>query len=299
MSDTDTDRHAAMIEAIGAANGEVKEAVKPPVDTGEGKDTLPLEAKAAPAAPADKVTGDPATSDGTEPPAAPPKKGLQDRFDELTREKYEERRAREAAEANLAALQRQIQAQQQPAPATKAKPTLEQFGYDQDAYEEARDEWVATQVEQRVSQRFEQAAVQRQQHEKLGKFEARITAFEQESPGAWEEVMKSPVQPTQIMREAVAESEVGPKLAYHLAKHLDEAFAISQMPPLQQALAMGRLESKLLTPSAQPRAPAKTVTQALPPPSALPSGTSTVKKSLADETIAEAQARIRSYEANR
>ncbi len=285
MSDTDTDRHAAMIEAIGAATGEVKEAVKPPVDTGEGKDTLPLEAKAAPAAPADKVTGDPATSDGTEPPAAPPKKGLQDRFDELTRD--------------LAALQRQIQAQQQPAPATKAKPTLEQFGYDQDAYEEARDEWVATQVEQRVSQRFEQAAVQRQQHEKLGKFEARITAFEQESPGAWEEVMKSPVQPTQIMREAVAESEVGPKLAYHLAKHLDEAFAISQMPPLQQAIAMGRLESKLLTPSAQPRAPAKTVTQALPPPSALPSGTSTVKKSLADETIAEAQARIRSYEANR
>ncbi len=218
-----------------------------------------------------------ASGDGEETTAAPRKPRKQNRFDQLTREKYEGIRRAEAAEARLVALEQQLhpQRQQQQAPTQQGRPTLEQFGYDQEAYETARDAWVISQARESWTQQQQQADAQKQSQERLSKFEQRIAKFEQEQPGAWDEVLRSPVQPTQLMREAVADSELGPKIAHYLATNLDEAFAITQLPPLGQAVAMGRIEAKLLHAPAPPAKPQTTVSRAPAPAPVIGSGAST------------------------
>jgi len=221
-------------------------------------------------------TDESATSDGDDP-AAPKRqnKGVGKRINELTREKHEERRARETAEAEAAYWRQQVQQpnprQPEPTQTANGRPTLEQYGYDQNAYEDARDAWVIGQAKQSWQAEQAQAYQAQKQQEKTSTFQSRLAAFEKESPGAWNEAVAAPLPTTPIMLEAIQESEVGPKLGVYLANHLDEALAISRMAPLNQAIAMGRIEAKLSTPT--PSAPPRpTVTRAPAPPPVLQSG---------------------------
>lgn len=220
---------------------------------------------------------DAADSDGgdaTEPQK--PKRRGRKRIQELTRLRYEEKARADALEARLREMEQRLPAQMQPsqAPANaKGRPTLEQFGYDQDRYEEARDAWVISQARESWTQQQQQTHAQQQQKERLSKFEARIAKFEAEQPGAWEQVLRSPVAPTPLMREVVADSDIGPRIAHYLALHLDEAFEITQLPERGQAVAMGRLEAKLSLPApSAPQRPATNTTRAPAPAPVLPGG---------------------------
>ncbi len=280
------DKQTAVLATEAAMQAKAAPAIEPAITEPEPAPLTPedKEPKVTPIAAAVEEDGedDPentAGSDGVDTTARPRKdKGVGKRINELTREKYESLRRAEAAEARLATLEQQFQARTQPQvtqPTPQGRPTLEQFGFDQDAYEEARDAWVISQAKRSWTEEAQQADVQRKTQEKLGKFEQRIAKFEAEQPGAWETVMKSPVQPSQIMREAVAESEIGPKVAHYLALNLDEAFAITQLAPLAQAVAMGRIEAKLQQAPAPVPKPSTTVTRAPAPTPTIATGTST------------------------
>jgi hypothetical protein len=206
-----------------------------------------------------------ATSDaGADPTARPRKKpGVHQRIAELTREKHEERRARERIEQELAQLRQQAQ----PPAATQAtpgRPMPEQFN-DWNDYEAARDTWLLTQAKQQWAAEQKQAETLKQQQERQRKFQERIAAFEREVPGAWQEAVSAPITTTPAMLEVIAESEVGPRIAHYLATHLDEAYAISQQGPYAQAAALGRIEAELKRPSAAPPIPRNTVTRAPAP----------------------------------
>jgi len=217
---------------------------------------------------------DSAASDNGADPTAPRKnKGVGKRINELTREKHEERRRAEQAQAEANYWREQAQrAQPQAAPAPtqpQGKPTLEQYGNDWNAYEEARDQWVMNQAVERVSQERQRWEQEAQQRSRQAKFQERVAAFEREVPGGWQQAVSAPVETTQVMLETIAESEIGPKIGYYLSQNLDEALSISRLPPLQQAVAMGRIEPKLLPGPPQPSRP--TVTRAPPPPPPNPS----------------------------
>jgi hypothetical protein len=68
------------------------------------------------------------------------------------------------------------------------------------------------------------------------------------------------------MAETIMESEKGPEIAYHLSANRELAQRIKSMSPLQAAMELGRIESKLALP------PSRKQTQAPPPPSTV-SGT--------------------------
>lgn len=257
-------------EADKAPTGEAK---APPADGSDaGKD-----AKSEDAAAPDNGEGDPT--------AKPPKKkgNFKKRIAEITRERHAERLRAEAAEAELS-YYRQQAAQGQPQPPqqrtqanTDGKPTLEQYGYDQDAYEEARDKWVIAKAEQSFVQRQQQADQQRKQQERISTFKGRIAEFEKEVPGGWAETVSAPITYTPPMVETIANSEIGPRIGHYLSQNLDEAHQITQLSPFAQAAALVRIEQKLLaaraaapTPSAKPAQ--NTVSKAPAPPPVIPTG---------------------------
>lgn len=288
-TDTDNTLHLNRVQAIGEANGE-----KAPLTT---ESTEPQDAdQAAPVDETEEVTDDSAASDGTDAPAAPKKKGVHERINELTREKYEERRARQEAEDRLVYLEQQFRTSQQPqAPA--GKPTLESCGYDQDLLESSLISWAESQAQSRWQHQFQQQQAQQLQQERASKAAERIQALEQEVPGAWEAATTAPINYTPTMLEAIAESEMGPKIGYFLSQNLDEAHRISRLSPFQQAIAMGRVEAQLSTQTPSRAAP-KTVTKAPPPPPVSQSGAK-VKTPLGEQTIEDRQRAIRDYEASR
>ncbi len=50
---------------------------------------------------------------------------------------------------------------------------------------------------------------------------------------------------TDVMTQTIAESELGPEIAYHLGQNLSEARRIAQLTPLAQAAALGAIAAKL------------------------------------------------------
>lgn len=187
-----------------------------------------------------------------EPKEDPIPKGVQRRIDRAVRQKYEaEARAKMLEERINAIEARQQQAPQQREPGA---PKLEDFD-NFDDYIEAKAAYVAdkkinetlTQREQR--QQAERAQTARQQT--VEGWQKRVASATKELPDFEEVVASSDVPMTPVMAEAIMSSDAGPKLAYYLATHEDEAEEIARMSPLAVVRALTRIEDKLANQPAQ------------------------------------------------
>lgn len=241
-----------------------------------------------------------ADSDRDDATATRQNKGVGKRINELTREKHEERRAREAAEQRAADLERRLAAlergekpQQQPAqqqaPAD-GRPKLEDFDFDAEAHAEAVAEWKYNQLEQ-------QREAKKQAEQRQATFAEKETAFEAENPD-YREVAYAPHVPiTQEMAEVIQQADNPPAIAYYLGKNLAEAAEISRMSPLHQARAIGRIEMQLAAPQAPsaPPPPPTPVSKAPAPVRTLAPSTS-VSKPLEEMSMAEYDAERRRQE---
>jgi hypothetical protein len=284
----------------------------PPIEAEAPPATPAPPAQPAPAAPAsepddlddeDEDQEDSAPSDG-DPAAAPkPKRKqsarLQRRINRIEREKYEAIRERDALAIERAYLLQQFQ-QNQPAapntaraPAVQGEPTLEQFGYDQEAFQKAERQWLIQEAKRAARQEIEQEQAQRQMAEQGTRFTQRVAELEKKMPGAWQRATHAPLQTTPIMERVIFESDVGPEIGVYLADHLDEAHAISRLPPMQQAVALGRIEVAVKAAPALPPRPPVAVSRAPAPPASLPSGASSVAKPADKMTIEDHVAVVR------
>lgn len=189
----------------------------------------------------------------------PKKTGVQKRIDELTRKAHEAERE--------AAFWRE-QATKQSASSTDApKPTRDAFGSD-DEYFEALADWKA---EQKVSEfrKQQQAealnkAEQTQTATRFELYQERVSTALEAMPDYHEVVGGSDVPAEAHVLEAILDSEQGPQLAYHLAKHPDVAQRLNEMTPVQAAREIGRLEAQLAQPKTETPPPKRT-TNAPPP----------------------------------
>lgn len=96
--------------------------------------------------------------------------------------------------------------------------------------------------EQRAAQAKAQAA-QRQWTAKAEKARDRFDDFD-EALGSSEQQYPQP------LLDAIAESDIGPELAYHLAKHPEDAERIARLAPHSAIRELGKLEAKLSAPPA-------------------------------------------------
>lgn len=196
----------------------------------------------------------PATDDNpvAEQEAEKPNK-VQERINKITRDKYEQKRRAEEAEAELEKLRA---AQAKPEPVT---PKLEDFDYDETKFGIAMAEYVAKKATQEEISNFEATQKAREQQTKQQEidtqFNAKVSTFMAETDDYAESIANLPELPTDTLN-AIMMQENGPQLAYYLSKHLDVADTIANSPPIQAALELGRISHQLLTtkPIKQPSA---------------------------------------------
>ena len=173
---------------------------------------------------------------------------LEKRFSEITKQREEarkeaqnERQARVELEQRLAALEQQRQPQQQSYVDQEPQPS--QFA---DAFEYAkalaefstekalaeRDRQVAQAKEQEAQQKIIQSWAQKVQEAKA------------ELPDFDDLVASSDVVVNNAVRDAILESDVGPRILYHLAENNDLAKKIASLSPNAALREIGKLEAR-------------------------------------------------------
>jgi hypothetical protein len=187
---------------------------------------------------------------------------LQDRIDEITRQRHEAQR--EAAYWRGIAEAAQPKAAQ--AEAEEPKPeAFEDYG----AYVKALAKFEARAL---VKAEFEQRSAQQAQEVKATTWQQRAEAVKAELPD-FEQVMAASTAPmSKAMAEVIQESDIGPKVAYHLAQNPEIASRLSRMEPLAAAREIGRIEASL---SVKTEPTPKRVTSAPTPPTPIGSSRST------------------------
>ena len=131
---------------------------------------------------------------------------------------------------------------------------------------EALTDW---KVEQKLGERDQRQEAATQ----ATTWQQRVDAAKADIPDFDEVLAGSTAPMSQAMAQVIKESDMGPKMAYHLTQHPEESARIAGMSPLAAARELGKIEAAL---SAPKEAPAKKVTSAPTPPTPIGSGRSTV-----------------------
>jgi chromosome segregation ATPase len=177
-----------------------------------------------------------------------PNPKLEKRFSELTKQRELARQEAERerqAKVELEAKVKELEGKINPAPVVgdDVEPKPEQF---RDAYEYAKA-LAEFSAEKALKERDKQEAERKAQEQRqkiLETWAERQTATKAELPDYEEMIASSDVSVSDQVRDAILESEVGPRILYHLAENPEVAQAINALT-VQSALKMiGRLEAK-------------------------------------------------------
>ena len=176
----------------------------------------------------------------------PPK--LEKRFSEITKQREEarqeaqrERQARVELEQRLAALEQQRQPQQQSYVDQEPQPS--QFA---DAFEYAKA-LAEFSTEKALAERDRQVAQAREQEAQqkiIQSWAQKVQDAKAELPDFDDLVASSDVVVNNAVRDAILESDVGPRILYHLAENNDLAKKIASLNPNAALREIGRLEAK-------------------------------------------------------
>ena len=176
----------------------------------------------------------------------PPK--LEKRFSEITKQREEarqeaqrERQARVELEQRLAALEQQRQPQQQSYVDQEPQPS--QFA---DAFEYAKA-LAEFSTEKALAERDRQVAQAREQEAQqkiIQSWAQKVQDAKAELPDFDDLVAASDVVVNNAVRDAILESDVGPRILYHLAENNDLAKKIASLSPNAALREIGRLEAK-------------------------------------------------------
>ena len=197
-------------------------------------------------------------------PAEPAKTYSQEEMDRITAKvkKNAAYRARKEAEAYFKGLQHGTQvAAPKPAeeaPAAPQEPKREQYA-DYESYLEARAEFRAERkVEERLAKDREDSVKRSTvtaQEKAVERFKQQAEDAAKEIPDFHEVMQESDAPLTDAMRDAIYETDIPARIAYHLAKNPDEARRIAALSSARQAVEIGRLEAKIAS-EAKPSKPA-------------------------------------------
>ena len=174
---------------------------------------------------------------------------LEKRFSEITKQREaareeakREREAKESLEAKVAELERRSQPQQR-VETLDEEPKPEQFN---DAFEYARAlaEYSAEQA-LKNRDRVELEKKYQAEHDKLIEvWNDRLEATKKELPDYQDMIESSDVMVSDQVRDALLESDAGPRILYHLAENPDYAEKLSKMTVISALREIGKLEAR-------------------------------------------------------
>jgi len=143
-----------------------------------------------------------------------------------------------------------------PTQTSTEKPKFSDFN-DIDAYTDAVTDWKLERKLQEFQQAQQQQTVQKTYVQREAEFKKTALDFDE----VMDDIAHIKFPP--IVLNALSESDIGPAVAYELARNSSEAERISRLPPLQQVKELGKLEERLTR--ARTTSVAKTETKAPPP----------------------------------
>jgi hypothetical protein len=173
---------------------------------------------------------------------------LEKRFSDITKQREDarkeaqrEREARESLEREVISLRQQTQPQQARTP--DAKPQPSQFS-DAFEYAEALSEWS---TEQALAKRDNEERDRRADQERqkvISSWTQKVATAKSEMPDFDDMVASSDVVVPDHVRDAILESDVGPRILYELADNAELAKKITGMSANAALREIGKLEAK-------------------------------------------------------
>ena len=166
-----------------------------------------------------------------------PEDGFQKRINKVTADKYAEKRRADELQRQLDERNDKPEVQ-----AVKDAPKLEDFEYDQDAFNAAlidyKVELGISKAVAKVTSTQSDAAKTAESEEAQKGFNDRIISM---AKNDWDEVAnKVPTLPPGVA-DALVRSENGAELIYHLGSHLDLADKVANMSPQAAMMELGRI----------------------------------------------------------
>lgn len=217
-------------------------AVQAPTEAAEAEPVVEQEVQSEPE---QEVPAEEEAKAEDKPKKANPK--LEKRFSELSKardqarqEAQREREAREALESRLRALEQQASPQAQD---NSGKPNPENFD-DAFKYAEALAQYEARRIINEERANEAQAKIAEEQSKKLATWAERVSKAKEEFEDYDEMINSSDVSIHNVLQDAIIESEVGPKILYHLAENEEYAKKFASMPLPQALKELGKLESR-------------------------------------------------------
>ena len=232
------------------------------VDSEPANEAADAENAAEPDAQADQSgqdgEGDEATAT-EEPKEKKPNPKLERRFSEITKQREaareearREREARESLEARLKELEAKVNPPaQQPDDELGEEPKPEQFS-DMYEYAKALAEYTA---DRRLIERDKEEKARKAAAEQEQKFKAwadRVNAAKNELPDFDDMVQSSDVRVSDPVRDAIIESEHGPKILYYLAENAEFAKKLADMSVVSAVREIGKIEARFEKGEAKP-----------------------------------------------
>ena len=162
--------------------------------------------------------------------------------DQAKAEAQQEREARQTLEARVRELESGSKPEVKSTAITEPKP--EQFT-DAFEYAKALAEYSA---EAALANRDKQDAEKRaaaEQTKLIKGWETRLKATKAEIPDFAEMVESSTVTVNDTVRDAILESDIGPRILYHLAENEEFALKLNEMPLITAIREIGKLEARL------------------------------------------------------
>ena len=231
------------------------------------------------------VEGEENSESTTEEDAKPKKKdSVQKRINELTAEKWAEKREKEDLRRELESIKHQVFNQ----PNANQAPTLEAYGWDTEKYQEAVFRYAQEQSQREARTYYEQERQREAQYREQRQFEEllqehgkREEAFAKATPDYHEQVdyLTRSMRFGREVVEVIGESDRSPEILYHLATNFDDAAKLSELPPHRAAAFVARLEAKL-APKQKP------ISRAPTPPTTL-AGSSNARRDMTDPSLSD------------
>lgn len=184
---------------------------------------------------------------------------LEKRFSELTKARKEAEARAEELERRLAAIESNPAPQPQSVPASNQKPSPDNF---RDAFEyaEALAEWSAEQALVKREMEVRQREAETQKQKVIQTWQQKLEATKAELPDYEDMVASSTVAVTDAVRDAIIESDVGPRILYELASNDELAEKINGLTTAGALKLIGKLEAQFEKTDAPTKAGKKTVT---------------------------------------
>lgn len=180
----------------------------------------------------------------------PPKTFTQEELDaQIAKRLSRERKKfdREAQELRQLALQRSQETQAPPKQA-QGMPKIEDF-QDFESYLNARDAFLTQKLKGETIAEYEKRQqaerAERERQKTLDTYQKRVAQAVKELPDFDDVVYRPDVTISDVMAHTIMESDAGPKVAYYLGTHPDEAERIADLSPVAAIKELTRIEDKL------------------------------------------------------